>query len=57
MQKNSSITAAIVVALKAVLILSLVSMCWVTIKNSGVVPRGSITIKYKKKVWINISSI
>jgi hypothetical protein len=29
----------------------------VTIKNNGVVPNGSITIKYKKKVWINISSI
>ena len=48
--KNKSIRAAIIVALKAVLILSLVSMCWVTIKNNGVVPKGSITIKYKKKV-------
>ena len=55
--KNSNMIDAIIVALNAVLTLCWLLMFWVTAKNNGVFPSGSITIKYKKKVWINISSI
>ena len=55
--KNSNMIDAIIVALNAVLILCWLLIFWVTAKNIGVLPSGSITIKYKKNVLINISSI
>ena len=55
--KNNNMMVAIVVASNAVLILSLIFKRWVTIKNKGVVPKGSIAIKYKTNVWMNISNI
>ena len=39
---------AMIVALNAILIFLLVSMFCVILKNNGVFPSGSITIKYRK---------